>query len=247
MVELKLKFPTEISEGSYASEIVDENNGPIVVQSSRVFWDKANKLILDNAHGRKGIETFYDKVKNVENQVCEQICQNSENWFGTELEFDTVTHSLFATSLNVPSRFNEPFSMHVNVSKDVSLYDAKKRPRTLDDINGEVTVLLHAKRVVLNSMSAHIDWELVQVLIHKKKSIINLSDLRIQEESENEYRSEPIELFKKPKKKVEVVEPVEELPEVVEKTETVEPEETVEESEEIEELEPKKPKFVLED
>lgn len=269
MVELRLGFPTEISDGNgsgiYASEIMDENNGPIAVQSSRVFWDKSNVVQLDNAHNRKGIEAFYDKIKDVESRVCEQISKNSETWFGTSLEFETVRDSLFNTALKVPTRFNEPFSMYVDFnSENISLYDAKKRPRTVEDVVGEVTVLLHAKRVVLSSMSAHIDWEILQVLIHKKKSVIKLSELTIQEEPEEHV---PVELFpKKKSKKVSkpVVEKVVEEP-VVEKViekpvedkviETApvaqeEPEiDDDEESdvEEVGELEPTPAKFVLEE
>jgi len=195
-----LKFPVEIDNGLYASEITDNFKAPVVIQSSRVFWDKTNVVQLDNAHNRKGIEAFYDKVKDVESRVCEQISKNSETWFGTELEFGVVQNSLFNTALKVPSRFNEPFSMYVETnSKELSIYDAKKRPRTIEDIGDgcETTVLLHAKRVVLSSMSAHIDWEILQVLIHKKKTVIKLAELSIQEEPEEHV---PGELF--PKKKV---------------------------------------------
>lgn len=260
MVELTLGFPTDISDGLYASEIMDENRGPVAVQSSRVFWDKEfGRLQLDNAHNRKGIETFYDKVKDVESRVCEQISNNSESWFGTKLEFETVRDSLFNTALKVPTRFNEPFSMYVDISDEVSLYDAKKRPRTVEDVVGEVTVLLHAKRVVLSSMSAHIDWEILQVLIHKKKTVIKLSELKIQEEPEEHV---PVELFPKKKSKSaknKVVEPVVEEPdellveEVVRETAEAKDEEPVmeneseDEIEEVGELEPTPAKFVLEE
>lgn len=276
MVELTLGFPNEIENGTatgngsgiYASEIMDENRGPIAVQSSRVFWDRANSVQLDNAHNRKGIEAFYDKIKDIESSVCEQISKNSESWFGTSLDYETILNSLFNTALKVPSRFNEPFSMYTEFnSKNIAIYDAKKRPRTVDDVVGEVTVLLHAKRVVLSSMSAHIEWEILQVLIHKKKSVIKLSELTIREEVEEHV---PVELFsKKTKKKVEktvnkepVVEPIveEDEPEELVVEEVVRPDvedvvvnkepEIIENSEDVEEvgeLEPTPAKFVLEE
>jgi hypothetical protein len=263
-----LGFPTEVSEELYSSEIMDENNGPIAVQSSRVFWDKKTNIQLNNSHNDKGVESFYDKIKDVESRICEQISKNSESWFGTELDYKTVLNSLFNTALKVPSRYNEPFSMYVdNSNPEIVIYDAKKRPRTKEDIDGEVTVLLHAKRIIISSMSAYIEWEILQVLIHKKKSTIKLSELSIREEPEEHV---PVGLFKKSKTKKESSKNVVENPNKIEvenenkniidkneiKVDTPNDEleiknkfENVTESdtEDVVELEPTPPKFILEE
>ena len=90
--KMKLSFPTEISEGLFGSDIETSDNKPFVVQSSRVKWKGGQKIYLTNDHGNKKVEDFYDNLREVEENVCKYISENSEKWFGVDLDIEQINH-----------------------------------------------------------------------------------------------------------------------------------------------------------
>ena len=192
---MKLEFPVEISDGLFGSNISNKNQ-PFILQTCRVKWDLSNTLLLKNDHNNKNVDNFYDKFINIENDLCQNLSYNSTKWFGTDLSFDKIK-SMFVSSLKIPNKFNEPFKLQFNdINEELKVYDIKNRKKSLEDIqDNEITCLLHGKQLFITEDMVYVDWELIHVMIHKKKN----KKLFIDQLSICDEQDEPVELFKSKK------------------------------------------------
>jgi len=198
---MKLSFPVEIDEGLYSSDV--NSNDPFILQTCRVKWksEDINTIYLENDHDNKKIDKFFDNIRDVESTVCEAVSKKSEKWFGVHLDIKKLK-DMFQTSLRLPSNYSSSFQLHVDtVSDNLQLYDQKNRKKTIDDVeNNEVTCLLQVKKIYITEVSLSIHWELLQIMIHKKKKPIIMGSISIQDESDEPEK--PLKLFKSKEEKI---------------------------------------------
>jgi len=194
------------------------------------------------------LNPFYKFLKTIESTLCSKISECSKTWFSQEISQQTIEKNLYKTSIVLPQSLKDPLGMKISLpynnqgQEEFEVYNKSQKKLDLSYLsknpNIECTFLLLAKELVLTSTQAHVEWELVQVLTHKKKKKLTGFGIR---NDKNEHQ--PI-LVKEKRKIKPIVEekpveekPVEEKPIVEEKpVEEKEDEESVK-TERTEELE----------
>lgn len=185
--KLTLGFP-ENSENVLYSEIYNGNE-PFYVQSPRVHYkindDKTVSLLFDDER----LSSFFDLILQVEKRVCQLISEKSESWFAEKMDYSSIWKNLFRRIVAVPENLKDPLEMKVKIPKVNGEYDFEiynKMQKKLDfsafEKSTECTFLLLAKEIVISSTVSEIEWELVQVLIHKKKKKVKGFGIRNEED-----------------------------------------------------------------
>lgn len=181
----------ETSDGVMYCEISQENS-PIYIQTPKMFFRETTdgiRILFDNEKKTESVNILYGMIRDIENNICKSLSQNSINWFSESLSLDIISDNLFKTSIKLPDRISEPLSLIVDVptldgSKDIEIFDMSRNPREyselFDENIKESTFLIHAKDLKITSSQASISWEIVQVLIHKKKKKIKGFGIRVE-------------------------------------------------------------------
>lgn len=161
---------------------VTQNNDPLHIQTPKLFFSETSsgiRLMFDNEKKTNSIDTFYGMIRDIEDTVCDKLAERSEEWFPNKISSETIKNSLFRSSIKLPNRINDPLSFVIEIPRlgdntmDVEFFDSNQTKRNYDDLFSpqvkECTFLLTVKELNITSTQASIVWELVQVLIHKKK------------------------------------------------------------------------------
>lgn len=227
MLMITLQFPKEIEDSVYSSTVTQGESDPYVFQSCKVSLRADNTIIFENTQGNYRIENFYNKIMDIEDDVIEQIAKNSEKWFDSTLDPDTIKNDLFKRTIIVPRLFNKSYKMRFELDPDVKVYDTKQKP--IDNYkefiyNNDVTLLLQLKDVVITSQVAKLRMVVLQIMVHKKPEP-KLTTFVIQDEPEE---FEKLGLFKKKNKKTvgktterRIEKPVEDTTQIIKETETI--------------------------
>lgn len=170
---LTLTNPEKI-DGKLISN-VNVGDDALHFQTPKMLFERHDEssldLILDSEN--VDVKSFYANVRSIENRVCDLISQNSQKWFSSELSREVVINNLFRSSFKIPDTLDQVQKMNV-LHEDVEVFDTSKRERKFEDMFLDnvvsCTFLLIAKNVTITSNSASIVWDIVQVLIHRKKS-----------------------------------------------------------------------------
>lgn len=188
-------------ESSSGMMTCDINNGDdgVYVQTPKVFFSETTngvKLFFNNEKKTDSLDVLYGIIKDIEDIVCEKLSGNSSSWFSSEIPLEVIRNNLFKSSIRLPNRISEPLSFIVDVptlqdgSRDIEVFDSARNSigySGLFDSNvKESTFLLHARELKITSNQASISWEIVQVLIHKKKKKIKGFGIRMEEQEETE-------------------------------------------------------------
>ena len=173
---------------------VTHNNDPLYIQTPKLFFSETSsglRLMFDNEKKTNSIDTFYGMVRDIEDQVCDKLAENSGEWFPNKISSETIKNSLFRSSIKLPNRINDPLSFVVEIPRlgdntmDVEFFDSCKNKRNYGDLFNnhvkECTFLLSVKELNITSTQASLVWELVQVLIHKKKKKVKGFGIRIED------------------------------------------------------------------
>ncbi len=196
---------------------------PLYVQTPKMMFelneDKSMTLLFqclkDNTID--ALNPFYKFLRNLENTLCSKISECSKTWFSQEISQQTIEHNLYKTSIILPQSLKDPLGMKISLpynnqgQEEFEVYNKSQKRLDLSYLsknpNIECTFLLLAKELVLTSTQAHVEWELVQVLVHKKKKKLTGFGIR---NDKNEHQ--PILVKEKRKLIVEEKSIVEEKP-----------------------------------
>ena len=193
-IELNLSLNNpECSNGVLFCDVNNEND-PLYIQTPKLFFRESGsglRLMFDNDKKTNSVNTFYGQIRDIEDRVCELLAGKSEEWFPNKVSLEVVRDSLFRSSIKLPKRIGDPLSFIVGVPRlgngdiDVELFDSNKSKKSYDDMLNEhvkeCTFLLTVKELNVTSTQASLVWELVQVLIHKKKKKVKGFGIRIEE------------------------------------------------------------------
>lgn len=173
---------------------VSKNGDPLYIQTPKLFFSETSnglRLMFDNEKKSESIDTFYGMVRDIEDSICDKLSERSEEWFPNKISSETIKNSLFRSSIKLPNRINDPLSFVIEIPRlgdntmDVEFFDSSQNKKSYSDLfNSQVkecTFLLTIKELNITSTQASIVWELVQVLIHKKKKKVKGFGIRIEE------------------------------------------------------------------
>lgn len=191
--KLTISNPEKYNDVMYCE--LSNDDSPLYVQTPKLNFRESSdgiRVFFKNEKNTDSVDTFYGMVRDIEESICEKLSEKSIDWFSTEINLDDIRDSLFNTAIKLPTRISEPFSMIVDVpvlpngEKDIEIFDSSKNSKSYSDLFSkyvsESTFLLQAKDIKITSNQATISWEVVQVLIHKKKNKIKGFGIRIENE-----------------------------------------------------------------
>lgn len=182
---IKLVNP-ESSKGNLFCEISNKSHG-CFVQTPKLHYkkisDESLELKFSNEKNTDSISSFYNLIQDIETKICTLLFENSEEWFSDSIPYETIRNNLFKSVLRLPERFEDSINFSVNIPKnidgslDIEIFDTNENKHSFDEVFNtsdvkEITTLLHVKELIINSNQAYIVWEVVQILIHKKKKKI---------------------------------------------------------------------------
>lgn len=159
---------------------------PLYIQTPKMMFkeEENNKLqiLFQNLKDTESLNPFYEFFKNVEQTICSKISESSKNWFSQEISQQSIQQNLYKTAITLPEKLNFPLGIKINLpynnkgEEDFEIYNRSQKRLDFDYLiknnNTECTFLLLAKELVISSTQAHVEWELVQALVHKKKKKI---------------------------------------------------------------------------
>lgn len=190
---LTLSNPEKYNDVMYCE--ISNDNSQLYIQTPKLFFKESSdgiRLFFKNEKNTDSVDTFYGMVRDIEESICNKLSEKSSDWFSTEINLDDIRDSLFNTAIKLPTRISDPLSMIVDVpvlpngEKDVEIFDSSKNNRCYSELFSqyvtESTFLLQAKDLKITSNQATISWEVVQVLIHKKKKKIKGFGIRMEDE-----------------------------------------------------------------
>jgi hypothetical protein len=231
----KLTLTNPFSSGGVMYCGISNDSDPLYLQTPRLLFDSSGedlRIFFDNEKKTEDVNVFYGMVRDIEDSLCENLSLHSGDWFSGDIPLGVIKDNLFKTSIKLPSRISESLSLLSRVpvlpggGKDVEVFDASRTPREYSELGSvkEATFLLHAKELVITSTQASISWELVQVLVHKKKKKVKGFGIRTDAEDPPEkinigfIATQPTEvpvtqIVEVPEEKVEIVSEI--VPEIV--------------------------------
>ena len=191
---------------------------PLYVQTPKMMFEVNNQksmtllfqCLKDNSD--EILNPFYEFLKTIESTLCSKISEYSKTWFSQEISQQTIKNDLYKTSIVLPQSLKDPLGMKISLpynnqgQEEFEVYN--KSQKRLDfsyltkNPNIECTFLLLAKELVLTSTQAHVEWELVQVLTHKKKKKITGFGIR---KDKNEHHPLLVKETTKKKPKEEII------------------------------------------
>lgn len=167
----------ESGRDGFFCEIKSAQGDILCIQTPKFFFKKNEDsidIIFNNLKGGEHPNEFYKIVRSFENYICDELSKNSLKWFSKNLTTEVVRGCLFKSCISLPDNLGETFKMRVSVNKeDTEIYNTNKQQVSIEELEGvaECTFLISAKEVYITPTQAQVMWELVQVLIHKKKSL----------------------------------------------------------------------------
>lgn len=179
--EVTLKAGDNCGDGIF----FDISDGDLYIQTPRLNFehDDRLKIFFGNEKNTESVNDFYMVLRKIEERVCMLLSENSDKWFASKLSLDVIMNDLFKSCIRLPDRIGDPLYFVSPTVDDFEIYDTSREQKSLEDMKNvrECTFLLRAKDLYVNSNQANINWEVVQVLIHRKKAI--LKGFGIREES----------------------------------------------------------------
>lgn len=192
-------------------EIKNGSDQQLYIQTPKMMF--SNPLedsveLMFKSSEQESIDMFYDLISNVEKKLCKIISEYSHSWFSQQLTSDEIKSNLFKNSVSLPERLKDPLAMKIKIQKDdegrtdFEIYDRSQKKLDYEYMksrNYECTFLITAKELIISRSQARIEWELVQVLVHKKKK--NIKGFGIRKETPKETSNEISNEKETPKEK----------------------------------------------
>lgn len=162
---------------------------PLYVQTPKLIFKisddkKSMNILFKNLKSNSDelVTPFYTLIKNIESSICSKISESSKNWFSQEINKNTIEENLYKSVILLPKILGNPLGMKVKLpyntknEEEFEVYNKTQKKLDLSYLeknnNLECTFLLLAKELIISSTQAQVEWEMVQVLTHKKKKKI---------------------------------------------------------------------------
>jgi len=181
--ELKFSEPENNGELMYC-EILN-NTSPLYIQTPKLNFtinEKTIDILFKNNKPTQELQMYYELIKNIEDNICNKISEHSPTWFSQQLNQNTIKQDLFKSSILLPEKLENPLGMKTNIphdqegNVDFEIYNKNQNKLDIEYLkknpNLECTFLITAKELIISSTQAQVDWEIVQILVHKKKNKI---------------------------------------------------------------------------
>ena len=185
---VKLVNP-ESSKGVLFCDVVNGSSG-LFIQTPKLHYELNDgfTFMFSNEKKSDSVAEFYNLIKGVEDKICHLLADVSGEWFSDVIDFKTIKDKLFKSILTLPKNYGDDISFDASIPydkdvADVEVFDTSKNQLDFEIFSGdppkEVTALLSVRELVIKSNQATLKWEVVQVLVHKKKKTHNIKGFGI--------------------------------------------------------------------
>ena len=138
----------------YVSSIrynIEDNLEEFYIKSSRlkvINIEKIGNITKIEAEFLLTEPKFYEIVHSMDNYVIDQVVKNGNEWFGINLNYDTI-ENLFKKTIELPQRLDNFPKMIIFILSDSTIYDKSGEKILVEDIkeNNEIITTLHLKNI----------------------------------------------------------------------------------------------------